>query len=295
MKIDTVALDDLRVLDLGRDLRARLGDDLARWPDLERRYALGALLDVWAVAYARGSGTLSSAHVDASALIAEFAAILARNELAEVDSDGRVYLRGTRKRLLSDRARDQRSRAGKSGGRRSGETRSKQTAKQTASPKRSKPLRSVESREALLMDRVSEGPLEKKENEDQKEREESQKGRLDRETEKRAFEVSLRVVMSAIDALVIKKNGGRPTWSANRVREISKLIRTHGAAEVERRAGHAWGDNPPGWPELWDISTFVQHFDKAFPSRRPRNANPVGTGRFEPADDIDYSTPPWED
>lgn len=85
----------------------------------------------------------------------------------------------------------------------------------------------------------------------------------------------------------------KPTWNGKAGRLLVPLIRTHGADEVIRRIDVLF-DSPPsfllGSPP--DVGTLAQHFDKLVaPAGR---VAPRGSGRFEPADGIDYEKAPWE-
>lgn len=104
-------------------------------------------------------------------------------------------------------------------------------------------------------------------------------------------------------------SGHAPTWSAKTGAMIKRLIKAHGAVEVQRRIAVMFGNPPPAWPPgPYDIGVLVQHFDRFV---EPPRANGTHVGRVEPLRPDDYANdepewskrnrtrparrPPWED
>lgn len=91
--------------------------------------------------------------------------------------------------------------------------------------------------------------------------------------------------------------GAKPTWGAKQGAMLKRLLKAHGADEVQRRIAVLF-DSPPTWLKgPYDIGTLAQHFDKlvAAPADTPSGT----VGRFDPSmnpkdDDDDNNTPPWE-
>jgi hypothetical protein len=69
--------------------------------------------------------------------------------------------------------------------------------------------------------------------------------------------------------------GVGPTWGERQGKQVKRLLKAHGAAEVQRRIGILF-DFPPDWlTPPFDVGTLEQHFDKlAVPSRQPARASP---------------------
>ncbi len=136
MSIDDKVLRDPRVLRLAATLRKELGGDVARWPAFARRYALGALLEVWAVSYDRTEDVLEPQDIDTTfdppneagdELLPGFlfSDMLVRVGLAELTPDG-ARIRGAahRIRYAKDATSTALSEAGRKGGIASGMARS---------------------------------------------------------------------------------------------------------------------------------------------------------------------------
>ncbi len=89
--------------------------------------------------------------------------------------------------------------------------------------------------------------------------------------------------------------GAKPTWTNKQGAIIKRLLKAHGAAEVQRRINVMF-DSPPTWLKgPFDVGTLAQHFDKFVSAP---DAPPSGSvGRFDPSmnpKDDDNNTPPWE-
>jgi hypothetical protein len=124
MSIDDKALRDPRMLRVARTLTKMLGPDIASWPQFARRYALGTLLDVWAVSYDQVTDVLVPEDIDTAAEIEDFHALMVKESLAEYSEAG-VRIRGAshRVRYGKDDSHNAHAQNGRKGGLASGKAR----------------------------------------------------------------------------------------------------------------------------------------------------------------------------
>lgn len=106
---------------------------------------------------------------------------------------------------------------------------------------------------------------------------------------------------ATVDAFHVRYSGAyggaKPTWGAKQGAALKRLLKQHGAPEVQRRMAILF-DSPPSWLKgPYDVGTLVQHFDKLV-GVESAAGGPSGTvGRFDPSmnpKDDDNETPPWD-
>lgn len=71
--------------------------------------------------------------------------------------------------------------------------------------------------------------------------------------------------------------GAKPTWGARQGKLLKGLLKTHGAAEVQRRINVLF-DAAPAWLDGRDIGTLAQHFDKLAQPTARTGAGPPARG-----------------
>lgn len=77
----------------------------------------------------------------------------------------------------------------------------------------------------------------------------------------------------------------KPSWGQKQGAQLKQLLKSHPAAEVQRRIAILF-DSPPNWLKPpFDFGTLVQHFDKLVVASVPRGAS---SGRIEPSKPGDY-------
>lgn len=263
MSIDDSTLRDPRIVRLSRALVREFGADVAAWPDFARRYAIGCLLDVWAISYDRKSHVVPVDDVDATALIDGFHATMIAAGLASHEHDG-VAIRGARKRIAYLTEAEN---AGREGGKKSGNIRRANATRNTTDE-------GVTNLPDTLPDvHVVTVP--------------------DKRRGQRV--VGFQDVVDEFDRMYRDANDGtKPSWRGGRnTKLIRDLVAEHGRDEVIRRIRVLFV-SPPSWLRPpHDVGTLARHFDKLVPvDAIARNGK---HGRHELAIAAPFDPrPPWE-
>lgn len=269
MSVDDSALRDPRIARLSRALAREFGNDVSAWPDFARRYALGTLLDVWAVSYDRKHYVVSADDIDMAALIDGFHATMVANDLGTHERDG-IAIRGARKRVAYLIESEE---TGREAGKKSGRIRREKAMQRTTDEGFANiPDTSTSIAMATVPEKRRRG-----------ERAPGPDGYQD--------------CVGEFDRMYRDDHGGAgPTWNAKNGSIMSRLVKAHGRDEVIRRIRVLF-TTAPTWIESRDMATLSAHFDKlAAPAReRVERKRDTRVGRYEPpAVASDDDTPPWE-
>lgn len=258
MSVDDSALRDPRIRRIARMLTERFGTDVRNWPDFERRYALGTMMDVWALPYDRVTPIVPHEDVDEVALIDHFSEAMVVAGLGENQEDG-LWIKGAKKRIgYLEKKEDN----GQAGGIASGESR-----RNGKPPLPSTPRLALPSGDDTKPSKAKKEPKAKVE--------------------------GYHETVDYFQRRYIDQYKAKPTWNGKTGRLLISLLKVHGWDEVQRRIDVLFSA-PPSFLSASppDIATLSQHFDKLVAPAGV--AKPRGTGRFEPAENLDYSKPPWE-
>lgn len=272
MSIDDQVLRDPRVIRLSK---------LMSW---SRRETLGCLLDVWALCYDRAWHVLPIDDVDTAAQSEGFhthliTVGLGRMAPLDVDADADadidlavgdgvgdgvtygIHIAGAAKRVAYLQTHDDKS---AKGGKRSGEVRRQSVSVFTNDEAKSK--RAANPLPTLIASASVDPGVDPSVG----------------DTRGKRANVRWQEVIEAFTESYATANGAPPSWTTNAARRALKplraIVREHGADEVIRRIRlvHA---TPPNWPPgPWDVTMFVQHFDRLV----TREASPRNT-RSNPA------------
>lgn len=262
MSIDDMVLRDPRVIRLARTLTSELGP-VERWPDFARRYALGVLLDTWAIAYDRKNHVVPADDLDMAALIDGFHATLVAVGLASNHDEG-IHIAGARKRIgyLTD-SEDNGREGGKKSGRVRRENATRRTNDEGVHEGVPNPLPTLSPLSPLSPQPRATSP--------------SRSSAQSRDTEsgsrKRAPNSvpGFRELIDHFDRRYKAAYNGPPTWGPKTGAQVKRILKHHALDEAIRRCDILF-DAPPSWlTEPYDFATYVQHFDKLVaPSRGPR-------------------------
>lgn len=73
----------------------------------------------------------------------------------------------------------------------------------------------------------------------------------------------LKVTVSAFHDAYVKAYDARPTWGAKQIGMIKRLVKQHGAEEVQRRIGALFSVGLGKWPEPpYTVGVLVSQFDR---------------------------------
>lgn len=288
--VDDKALRDRRIaVRLAGKLEAVLGASPDTWPDFARRYALGAMLDVWQLCHDRESHVLDAADIDGAARVEGFAALLIGSELACDHPEG-VYIAGARDRVepLPSQASDSASEPESSNAR----ARTRAYAR-TGVRTQARVHTGVRSSSSSVSDHVVTDHVPEVPDVHDVHTEEGDATRA-----RRVTRTEFRPVTDAFQTRFVVEYNRKPQWGGREIKHVKDLVRAHGTEEVVRRV-HVMFDDPPNWLRPpFTLGTLVANFDTfvigASSARAPKRD--LRVGRYEPdvtpADDDGRA--PWE-